>query len=76
MHSGREPGRPYLDGMGSREETIALWREITGIPTDDIEWYEDFTALKYSTTGIRVSKLRGYPLPDEAWLARRLKVSE
>jgi aminoglycoside phosphotransferase (APT) family kinase protein len=75
MHSGKYPERPYLDGMGSRAETIALWRELTGIPTDDIDWYEEFTALKYSCTGIRVSTLRGLPLPDETWLAQRLKVA-
>ncbi len=75
MHSGAEPGRPYLPGMGSREETIALWRDVTGIPTDDIEWYEDFTALKYACLSIRTTTLRGYPVPDDASIARRLKVS-
>jgi aminoglycoside phosphotransferase (APT) family kinase protein len=74
MHSGTEPGRPYLAGMGTREETIALWRDITGIATDDIEWYEEFTALKYSCLAIRTTTLRGYPVPDEASLARRLKI--
>ena len=75
MHSGEQPGRPYLPGMGSHEETIALWRDITGISTDDIEWYEDFTALKYSCLAIRTTTLRGYPVPDEASLAQRLKIS-
>jgi aminoglycoside phosphotransferase (APT) family kinase protein len=74
MHSGEEPGRPYLEGMGSREETIALWRDITGIATDDIEWYEEFTALKYACLAIRTTALRGYPVPDEASLKKRLKV--
>jgi aminoglycoside phosphotransferase (APT) family kinase protein len=74
MHSGEEPGRPFLAGMGSREETIALWQAITGISTDDIEWYEEFTALKYACLAIRTTKLRGYPEPDDASLARRLKV--
>jgi aminoglycoside phosphotransferase (APT) family kinase protein len=75
MHSGQQPGRPYLAGMGSHEETIALWHDITGISTDDIEWYEDFTALKYSCLAIRTTTLRGYPVPGEAALAQRLKVS-
>lgn len=74
MHSGEEPGRPHLSGMGSREETIALWRDITGISTEDIEWYEEFTALKYACLAIRTTSLRGYPLPTEAALAKRLKV--
>jgi aminoglycoside phosphotransferase (APT) family kinase protein len=75
MHSGNEPGRPYLDGFGTREETIALWRDITGIPTDDIEWYEEFTAFKYSCLAIRTTTLRGYTVPDEATLKQRLKIA-
>jgi aminoglycoside phosphotransferase (APT) family kinase protein len=75
MHSGEQPGRPYLEGMGSHDETVALWREITGVSTDDLEWYEDFTALKYSCLSIRTTSLRGYPIPDEEFLAKRLKVA-
>lgn len=74
MHSGRDPERLYLDGFGSREETIAQCHELTGIPTDDIEWYEEFTALKYSCTGIRICQLKGAQPPDAAWLALKLKV--
>jgi aminoglycoside phosphotransferase (APT) family kinase protein len=66
--------RPYLEGMGTREQTIALWHDITGIPTDDIEWYEDFTRLKMSCCSMRTSMLGRYPAPDPAWLAKRLKV--
>jgi aminoglycoside phosphotransferase (APT) family kinase protein len=75
MMHGAAQGRPHLAGMGTRDETIALWREITGISTTDIEWYEDFTALKYSCLSIRTFRLKGLPPPDEAWLARRLKVA-
>jgi aminoglycoside phosphotransferase (APT) family kinase protein len=75
MMHGAVQGRPQLPGMGTREQTIALWREVTGISTADIEWYEDFTALKLSCLSIRTARLKGGPPPDEAWLARRLKVS-
>ena len=74
MH-GATADRPHLAGMGTREETIALWSELTGVSTADLDWYEDFTALKLSCTGARLSKLRGTPAYDEAWLARRLKVA-
>jgi aminoglycoside phosphotransferase (APT) family kinase protein len=74
MMHGPTPERPHLEGMGTREETIALWHECTGIPTDDIEWYEDFTALKLSCTGLRLSQLSGKFGYDPAWLAKRLKV--
>jgi aminoglycoside phosphotransferase (APT) family kinase protein len=73
MH-GAQPGRPHLEGMGTREETIALWHEVTGLPTDDIEWYEDFTNLKLSCLSIRTAWLRGQAPPQESWLISRLKV--
>jgi aminoglycoside phosphotransferase (APT) family kinase protein len=71
-----------LEGMGTREETIALWREITGVSTDDIEWYEDFATLKLAILSVRMGHLRGAPLPTEAWpdnpifrgLAQRLDI--
>ncbi len=75
MH-GAAPGRPHLEGMGTREETLKLWNELTGISTADIEWYESFAALKLSCLSIRTARLEGTPLPDEAWLARRLQVDD
>jgi len=71
---GAAPGRPHLEGMGTREDTIALWHELTGISTADIGWYEDFTSFKLSCLSIRMFALKGEPPPSEAWLARRLKV--
>ena len=68
------PTRPYLAGMGTREETIALWHELTGINTDDIEWYEDFTRLKLSCCSLTTSRLGRHPRPDPAALAQRMKV--
>jgi aminoglycoside phosphotransferase (APT) family kinase protein len=72
MH-GPGSGRPQLAGMGTREETIQLWREVTGIATDDLEWYEDFTQLKVCCLSIRTFALKGLPLPTDAALAERLK---
>jgi aminoglycoside phosphotransferase (APT) family kinase protein len=74
MH-GAAPGRPHLAGMGSRDETIALWREVTGLSPADVEWFEDFTHLKMICTSIRLAELGKLPFPDEADLARRLKVA-
>jgi aminoglycoside phosphotransferase (APT) family kinase protein len=75
MMHGATPERPHMEGMGTREQTIALWNQLTGISTADIEWYEDFTALKLSCTGIRLQSLKGVVYYDEAWLAKRLKVA-
>ena len=74
MH-GATADKPHMAGMGTREETIALWQQLTGKSVADIDWYEDFARLKMSCTGVRLAQLRGTPPPDEGWLARRLKVA-
>ena len=74
MH-GANDTRGHLEGMGTRAETIALWESLTGISTQDLEWYEDFTRLKFSSLGVRMGFLRGQPTPDEAMLAKRLNVA-
>ncbi|HEY3694736.1 phosphotransferase family protein [Phenylobacterium sp.] len=64
MHSAA-PGRPHLAGMGTREETIALWGEVTGVSTADIEWYEAFAAFKLVCLSVRMLRLKGRPIPAE-----------
>lgn len=66
--------KPHLAGMGTREETIALWREITGIPIDDFDWYLDFTAFKTACLSVRTARLWGWPEPDHRALAERLGI--
>jgi aminoglycoside phosphotransferase (APT) family kinase protein len=73
MHTASD-GKPLLEGFGARDETIALWQQVTGISVDDIEWYEDFTWLKIACLEIRINALRGKPAPDQAMLAKRLKL--
>jgi aminoglycoside phosphotransferase (APT) family kinase protein len=66
----------YLEGMGTREETIALWEEVCGKSAADLPWYEEFANLKMSCTGIRLGQLRGGKFPmDAETLARRLKLA-
>jgi len=64
--------KPHLEGMGTREETIALWQEITGISVDDLDWYLDFTAFKTGCLSVSTSRLWGWPEPDHAALAAQL----
>jgi len=73
MHSTGS-GRPHLEGMGTRAETIQLWRDVTGVSTDDLDWYEDFTALKISCLSVSTAAIKGAPMPDHARLARRLNL--
>jgi aminoglycoside phosphotransferase (APT) family kinase protein len=74
MHGRSSQMGAYLEGMGSREETIALWQEITGKSAADIEWYEDFTQLKMSCTGVRMDGMRGTQTVKPEYIRARLKL--
>ena len=65
-------GRPHLAGMGTREDTIALWREVTCVSVDDLDWYQDFTALKIACLSVSTAKIKGAPLPEDGALAAML----
>jgi aminoglycoside phosphotransferase (APT) family kinase protein len=73
MH-GHPDGTPRLAGIPTRDEIIGLWREVTRVSTDDLDWYEDFTRLKFAVLGVRTAALRGLPPPDEAVMAKRLRL--
>jgi aminoglycoside phosphotransferase (APT) family kinase protein len=74
MH-GATADLPRLEGMGTRAETVALWEQICGKSAADLEWYEDFTALKMSCTGARLTQLRGMEMMSVEQMAKRLKVA-
>lgn len=74
MHGRTSQIGAWLEGMGSREETIALWEEITGKSAADLAWYEDFTQLKMSCTGVRLDMLRGTEMVKPEYMRARLKV--
>lgn len=50
-----------LEGMGSREETIALWRQVAGKSAEDIAWYEAFASFKMECLAVRMIALREMP---------------
>jgi len=50
-----------LEGMGSREETIALWNAVSGKSATDIAWYEAFACFKMECLAIRMIALRDMP---------------
>lgn len=45
MHSKRM-GRARLEGLSTRQETLDLWRELTGLEPRDLAWYEAFAGYK------------------------------
>ena len=54
-------GLPALEGMGTREETIALWSEVCGKSAVDISWYEAFAMFKMECLGVRMQTIRDMP---------------
>lgn len=74
MMHGARGDRPHLAGMGTRQETIELWEQVSGKSAEGVEWFEDFTHLKMACLSIRMSHLDGAPMPSEAELRTRLKL--
>jgi aminoglycoside phosphotransferase (APT) family kinase protein len=37
-----------LEGFGDRAETLDVWEELTGIPTEGLLWYEVFAAYRFA----------------------------
>ncbi|MBW8785340.1 MAG: phosphotransferase family protein [Novosphingobium sp.] len=75
MHGRNSVVGRYLEGMGTREETVALWEDVSGKSAADLDWYVDFARVKMSCTGVRLGLLRGTVMTDEASMSRRLKVA-
>ncbi|MET0378776.1 MAG: phosphotransferase family protein [Spongiibacteraceae bacterium] len=46
------------EGLGTREQTIALWSELTGLSTESIDWYEAFAAFKMGCLSVRMLDLK------------------
>jgi aminoglycoside phosphotransferase (APT) family kinase protein len=74
MHGPNSVHGAPLEGMGSHDETVALWEDLSGKSAEGLDWYEDFARFKMTCTGIRLGHLRGTPMMDEAAMRRRLKV--
>jgi aminoglycoside phosphotransferase (APT) family kinase protein len=46
-------GLPRLGGLGTRQETLDLWRERTGYAVTDLEWYEAYAGY---TLGVIIAR--------------------
>jgi aminoglycoside phosphotransferase (APT) family kinase protein len=73
MHGRNAQIGAPLEGMGTREETIALWEDVCGKSAADLEWYEDFAGLKMSCSGVRLDQLRGTSMVSIDSIQRRMK---
>jgi aminoglycoside phosphotransferase (APT) family kinase protein len=70
---------PRLDGLGSRQETIDLWEDITGEKVHDILFYEVFTGYKVATLAMRSMNLgsvagKGIEPPRLAFVERTCRL--
>jgi aminoglycoside phosphotransferase (APT) family kinase protein len=75
MHGPNSTYGAPLEGMGSHDETVALWEQVSGKSAAGLSWYEDFTEFKMTCTGVRLGHLRGTQMMDEETMRRRLKVA-
>ncbi len=48
-------GGPHLDGIPSKDETIARYAELTGHPVEHAHWHEVFAAFRYGVVLARVA---------------------
>lgn len=74
MHGPNAVHGAPLEGMGSHDETVALWEELSGKSAAGLGWYEEFTHFKMTCTGVRLGHLRGTPMMDETMMRKRLQV--
>jgi aminoglycoside phosphotransferase (APT) family kinase protein len=54
-------GLVRLDGLGTREETVALWEARVGVPAGDLTWYEVFTGFQVGLLSCRTMSILGSP---------------
>ena len=55
-----------LAGMGTREDTIALWRDVSGKSAADIDWYQAFAGFKMECLAVRMAMIREMPAQYKA----------
>jgi aminoglycoside phosphotransferase (APT) family kinase protein len=56
-YSAEGLGFERLPGLGTREETVVLWEELTGRRADQLDWHEVLAAFRLSVIMMRYGKL-------------------
>ncbi|MCU1394994.1 MAG: aminoglycoside phosphotransferase [Ilumatobacteraceae bacterium] len=54
-------GLAPLEGMGTREETVAYWEAGTGQTVHDLHWYEVFAGFRFACVMMRIIQMYGEP---------------
>jgi aminoglycoside phosphotransferase (APT) family kinase protein len=50
-------GLPRLPGLGTAEETVALWEKVSGQRASDLEWYLVYAAFRMCLAVTRAAQL-------------------
>ncbi|MET8211463.1 phosphotransferase family protein [Streptomyces sp. NPDC005373] len=57
-----EHGIPRLDGLGTRQETLDLWEELTGRTVENLLWHEVFAGLKAGLLALHTRRSMKLPV--------------
>ncbi|MBA4862826.1 phosphotransferase family protein [Streptomyces sp. PSKA54] len=60
-----EHGVARLDGLGTRQETLDRWQELTGRQVESLHWHEVFAGLKAGLLGLHTRRSMKLPNADE-----------
>jgi aminoglycoside phosphotransferase (APT) family kinase protein len=67
-------GGTILEGIGGRDETIAIWEASTGLSAAEVDWYEQFAGFKMVCLLVNMMDMRGETPPSgdyaDIWNAR------
>ncbi len=59
--NGPARGLQTLDGLGTRDETLALWEQRVGEPAGDLTWFEAFTGFQIVILSLRMQLVLAGP---------------
>ncbi|UGQ11735.1 phosphotransferase family protein [Yinghuangia sp. ASG 101] len=70
-------GIPRLDGLGTRAETLDLWRELTGRQVEDLDWHEAFAGLKAGLLSLHSHRSMNIPGSGRSnpWFTRSIEIT-
>jgi aminoglycoside phosphotransferase (APT) family kinase protein len=68
VNHSSDAGVARLDGLGTREETLARWEASTGLSTANLRWHQVFSLLQLAVLRANAFEGRarlGLPVPDD-----------
>jgi aminoglycoside phosphotransferase (APT) family kinase protein len=53
----QEMGQTHLEGMGTHDETVAMWEAGTGEKAENLHWYEVFAGFRFAIVMMRIMQM-------------------